>query len=259
MNKVLKEQFKAFSFRVISGATSVKDRAVCFIWFRIKTNLHSASIAELKDDFLDAGLGKQMASRLRNYLKYDRRTVKTGKDAYTIRADKLDSVEKQFNLNSAFDKIKKNKKRPLKRSSHEYVDSERINSIQELKSKEFDFSRLHQMLKEINEGYESENYITIICLLRAVLDHVPPIFGVLSFSQVANNYNGGRSFNRAMKKLEVTSRNIADMYLHAQIRKAETLPNQTQVDFSNDLDLLLAEIVRIVKHKSSSKKSTIRR
>jgi hypothetical protein len=35
--------------------------------------------------------------------------------------------------------------------------------------------------------------------------------------------------------------------LHYQIRKSETLPNETQIGFSNDIDVLLSEIVRILK------------
>jgi hypothetical protein len=47
-----------------------------------------------------------------------------------------------------------------------------------------------------------------------------------------------------MRTLEQSSRNSADQHLHCQIRKAETIPNATQVNFSNDLDVLLSEIVR---------------
>jgi hypothetical protein len=79
------------------------------------------------------------------------------------------------------------------------------------------------------------------------LDHVPPIFGCKSFAEVSNNYSGGKSFKESMKRLEDSSRKIADSYLHTQIRKSESLPNPTQVDFSNDLDVLLAEIARTNK------------
>lgn len=48
-----------------------------------------------------------------------------------------------------------------------------------------------------------------------------------------------------MSRLENSSRKIADSYLHTKIRKKESLPNKTQVNFSNDIDVLLAEIIRI--------------
>lgn len=50
-----------------------------------------------------------------------------------------------------------------------------------------------------------------------------------------------------MDHLQKSSRKIADSHLHIMIRKKEVLPNATQVDFKNDLDRLLGEIVRILK------------
>ena len=84
-------------------------------------------------------------------------------------------------------------------------------------------------------------------LVRAVLDHVPPIFGQGSFAQVAANYAGGKSFKDVMNALEQTSRKIADSYLHGQIRNREALPTYIQVDFRAGLDVLLQEIVRLLK------------
>jgi hypothetical protein len=40
---------------------------------------------------------------------------------------------------------------------------------------------------------------------------------------------------------------MIDSYIHAQIRSKEVLPSKTQVDFRQDLDVLLQEIVRIKK------------
>ena len=79
------------------------------------------------------------------------------------------------------------------------------------------------------------------------MDHVPPIFGCKKFSEVANNYAGAKSFKESMLNLENSSRKISDQYLHVQVRASETLPTVRQVDFSNDLDVLLGEIVRILK------------
>jgi hypothetical protein len=47
-------------------------------------------------------------------------------------------------------------------------------------------------------------------------------------------------------RLEKAARKIADMHLHGQIRKAETLPAQQQVNFSAEVDVLLGEIVRVL-------------
>lgn len=46
----------------------------------------------------------------------------------------------------------------------------------------------------------------LIYLPRAILDHVPPIFGFKSFAEVASNYGGEKSFRKAMERLEKHSR-----------------------------------------------------
>ncbi len=85
-------------------------------------------------------------------------------------------------------------------------------------------------------------------LTRGVLDHVPAVFGLRTFSEVANNYaGGGKSFKDAMHHLENASRKVADAHLHMPIRKSETLPTAQQVNCGQQLDVLLSEIVRITK------------
>ena len=50
-----------------------------------------------------------------------------------------------------------------------------------------------------------------------------------------------------MEHLQNSSRKIADSNLHTLIRGKESLPSQIQVNFSNDVDVLLAEIIRVLK------------
>lgn len=108
-------------------------------------------------------------------------------------------------------------------------------------------TKLVRLCEEINVCFAGECYLALIMMTRAILDHVPPIFRCRTFAEIANNHAGSRSFKEAMSHLETTSRKIADHYLHGQIRESEVIPNATQVDFSNSLDFLLSEIVRILK------------
>jgi hypothetical protein len=74
---------------------------------------------------------------------------------------------------------------------------------------------------------------------RGLLDHVPPLFGKSTFTEVANNYSGGgKSFKDTMHHLENAGRKVAD--LHMPIRKRETLPAAQQVNASQ-LDVLLSD------------------
>lgn len=50
-----------------------------------------------------------------------------------------------------------------------------------------------------------------------------------------------------MRNLENSSRKIADQHLHCRIRRSESLPTARQVDFGNDLDVLLAEVARFLR------------
>lgn len=136
---------------------------------------------------------------------------------------------------------------PVDDSEDSYIDETRINELQNISNKKFDLSKLIQILKELNVCYKEKCYFSVMTLTRALIDHVPPIFNYKTFSEVANNYLGSKSFKGSMKHLESSSRKIADQHLHCPIRKREVLPNQTQVNFSNDIDVLLSEIVRILK------------
>ena len=131
--------------------------------------------------------------------------------------------------------------------SLQYIDSSRIQELKNIPKDKFDLSRLIRILEELDSCYKSHCYISVITLTRALLDHVPPIFSCAKFSEVANNYAGSKSFKESMKHLENSSRKIADQYLHTQIRQKESLPNMTQVSFSNDIDVLLSEIGRVLK------------
>lgn len=134
-----------------------------------------------------------------------------------------------------------------KNHAHTYVNSGRVKELQSIKTEEFDLVRLIRLCEELNSAFGASSYLSAIMLVRAIIDHVSPIFGVATFSEVENNYKGSKSFKESMKNLNSSSRKIADQYLHTQIRSSEVLPNEHQVDFSNDLDVLLAEIYRILK------------
>lgn len=129
----------------------------------------------------------------------------------------------------------------------DYVHQSRIRELVAAKPKNLDLTKLVQFCNELNSSLREGNFFSLIIICRAILDHVPPAFGFKTFSEVTSNYAGTTSFKASMERLNNSSRKIADQHLHAQMRSSEVLPTVTQVDFSNDLDVLLAEIVRIAK------------
>jgi len=139
-----------------------------------------------------------------------------------------------------------------------YVDLDRLRELRSLKIKNFDLKRLVRMCEEINHCFKRRDFIATIALVRSILNHVPPIFGYRNFTEVSNNTSLARSTRESFNFLESHSRKIADAYLHIPIRDSEILPTRTQVDFSQSLDVLLGEIVRILNRSKNdlvSKKS----
>jgi hypothetical protein len=133
-----------------------------------------------------------------------------------------------------------------------FVDVDKIRRIEQLRTVDLDTKRLAQMLREMNASYKAESYMSCIFSIRAILDHVPPIFGFATFAQVTANYAGGRSFKDSIEHLERASRKIADSYLHAPIRRDEATPSKMQVEFRADVDVLLAECIRRLEAASRS-------
>jgi len=126
------------------------------------------------------------------------------------------------------------------------IADSRLDELRALTSSQFDFRKLIRLCEELNMASREECHFATGMLTRGLLDHVPPLFGVKSFSEVANNYVGGsKSFKDTMLHLDTAAKKIADGLLHTQIRKSETLPTAQQVNFAPALDLLLGEIIRI--------------
>lgn len=128
-----------------------------------------------------------------------------------------------------------------------YVNRARIAAIEAIKGSKFDYAKLAQLCKELNAAHASDSHYSVGMLGRSITDHVPPVFGLRNFTEVASNYAGTNSFKRSMGHLDRSLRSIADQFLHGQIRGRETLPTVQQVDFRQDLDVLLGEVVRIAE------------
>lgn len=89
-----------------------------------------------------------------------------------------------------------------------YVDQSRILEIQSINTSLWDLKRLVRLLQELNTAHSNEMYMTTAMLVRAVSDHVPPIFNVKRFTEVANNYPANRSFSDQMNRLDGSLRKI---------------------------------------------------
>jgi hypothetical protein len=132
-----------------------------------------------------------------------------------------------------------------------FVSPDRIEELRLVSTQAaFDLSRLLRLCEELNIVSRNECHIATAVLVRALIDHIPPVFGQREFNEVANNYAGTKSFVATAKHLQESLRKIADALLHSPIRRTESLPTATQVDFKQSLDVILGEVARILKNSA---------
>ncbi|MEG9438737.1 hypothetical protein JAO29_21555 [Edaphobacter sp. HDX4] len=128
------------------------------------------------------------------------------------------------------------------------VAGSRLVELRSLSAAEYDFKKLVRLCEEVNSACALQCYYATAMLTRSILDHVAPVFGFRTFSEVTNNYaGGGSSFKDAMHYLDNASPKIGDAHLHTVIRKSESLPTAQQVNCGQQLDVLLSDIIRIMQ------------
>ncbi|MHA4868696.1 hypothetical protein ACXZ1M_13450 [Duganella sp. PWIR1] len=129
-----------------------------------------------------------------------------------------------------------------------FVTAARLDSLRRIEHPNFDCTRLICLCEELNACAAGRHAHAVIFLTRAILDHIPPVFNLKSFAEVAANYGGGgRSFKACVERLEQHVRKVADRLLHQSMRKSEMAPELKEVAFSQELETVLAEVCRILK------------
>jgi len=105
-----------------------------------------------------------------------------------------------------------------------YVDAQVIAAITAQQgADQFDRSKLLRLIGELNDNYARGNGYAVHALLRAILDHLPPLLGCASFAAVVNNHGWSRTDQGYMRKL-LDFKLQADDVLHRQIsNKADLL------------------------------------
>lgn len=137
---------------------------------------------------------------------------------------------------------------PASRST--YVHPSRIDALKALPKFELDPKRLIRLLEELNHAHASDSHMATAMLVRAITDHVAPVFGLRSFAEVSNSYPGSKSFKGQMQQLQNSLRHVADGHLHIPMRNSEDLPTEHQVDFKSAVDSLLSEAIRLLQNRA---------
>lgn len=127
-------------------------------------------------------------------------------------------------------------------SNSAFLNADLLMGLKASPKRKFDAIKLVKMCEELNDAYARGNYITSVLLLRAVMNHVPPIFEVKSFREVVAQ--SGRSLKSVLGRLEDEARPIADLHTHMTIRKSEHIPTKNQIEpYKAPFEILIAEVV----------------
>jgi len=109
-----------------------------------------------------------------------------------------------------------------------YVNRSILEGFQSKKCR-FNYQKLITLIEELNFNYLNKKTYSSCMLLRAILDHIPPLLAKNDFNDVVNNYRWGSeksSRRKAVKEL-LTFRNTPDDVLHGQITNRSDI-----IDFS---------------------------
>lgn len=87
-----------------------------------------------------------------------------------------------------------------------------------------DCGKLVKLVAELNDCYSRGNSYAAHALLRAILDHIPPLLGCADFKAAANNYSWSRTDGSYARRL-LDFKLQADDALHRQISKRADLMN----------------------------------
>lgn len=115
---------------------------------------------------------------------------------------------------------------PAPRRPVAYVDAQVIASISGMADLPHDLTKLLKLIDELNENYNRGNGYAAHALLRAILDHVPPIFGFKDFTAVVNNYKGSQTDKAYLHKLDEFKLQANDV-MHRQVSRT---PDRLSLD-----------------------------
>ncbi|MFD8750093.1 hypothetical protein ACFV0O_03785 [Kitasatospora sp. NPDC059577] len=126
-----------------------------------------------------------------------------------------------------------------------YVETILIEGLEaKAETSAWSLDKLIQLAHELNSNYAAGNAYSCHTLLRAIIDHVPPLFGATKFEQVVANHSWGRTDKGYVTKLK-DFRAQADDVLHRHIEKHPSLITMDDMPPRAPLNTLLKECIEL--------------
>ena len=158
------------------------------------------------------------------------------------------------------------KKYPIKKISgvsasvetSDFVNHQTMKKLKNLEQEKINLQRLVQFCEEINHNWRYQNYSSVGLLSRAIIHHVPPLFGHKSFTEFVNNYKFNSSLThnlnsslthnhsskkRLMENLLNSQKHVSDIINHEMVAETNVTINEQMVDCRREIEVLLQEII----------------
>lgn len=127
--------------------------------------------------------------------------------------------------------------------SQDFVDSVLVARVASLTGQSFNLAKLTRFTVELNENYTRRNYLSCALLIRAIINHVPPLFGHKTFNQVVAS--SSRSVKGILAQLEEGARDIGDLHSHEIVDGYSSPPTKNQIEpYKPPFEVLYQEIER---------------
>jgi hypothetical protein len=132
---------------------------------------------------------------------------------------------------------------PVQRS---YVKPVLLEQLVAVHGSRWDTTKLVALVQELDACVRVGHVYASHAVLRALLDHVPPVFGQQGFAAVASNHSWGKTDARYMKALR-GFRDQADDALHRQISRRPDPLMKDDLPSAAAVNALLGECVALLQ------------
>lgn len=223
----------------------------------LKTDVHGNFITL---DLLENSFGEKKMPRIKSAL------------TELIKADLLEEMDDEVYKSTPYTDTysvpnkelnkKMSKAPPRIHGDYDYVSKDLIDKFSN-RNDGFNYSKLLKLFGEINNNFSNNNAYSTAALLRAVIDHIPPLLAKNNFNQVVSNHNWEKTDKSFMNQL-LRFRDIADDSLHRPIGKKNLSDiNMHDIPPKRALEVLLSECIEFdvnsvtpeVSEAKSSKKT----
>ncbi|MER7921831.1 MULTISPECIES: hypothetical protein [unclassified Streptomyces] len=126
----------------------------------------------------------------------------------------------------------------------QYINEELIKELEGTQGQtKWSLDKLLKLLRELNDCYAEDRPYACHALVRAVIDHVPPILGQTSFESAISSYKWTRTDKKYMARL-LDFKTQADDVLHRHIRTSkDVISMHDLVPLGSHVNALLRECI----------------